>query len=123
MAEQTQELTNLKTLIGLSNDNNKFDDVLSLISNNTKLQLLFKIGLNPSDEIPEELGFIPLEVSVKRFNRLKNEGMASYSQEGESISFNANDFDEYEADLDEWKKRHNQSIMLTVDPYRKRERS
>ncbi len=120
MVEQSQELTNLKTLIGLSKENDKFDDVLSLISNNTKLQLLFKIGLNPSDDIPEELGFIPLEVAVKRFNRLKNEGMTSYSQEGESISFNTNDFDEYEDDLDEWKKRHNQSTLLTVDPYRKR---
>ncbi|WP_093626706.1 phage head-tail connector protein [Limosilactobacillus gorillae] len=114
------DLTNLKTLIGLSAGNDKFDDVLSLINDNTRLQLLFKLGLSVDDDVPKELSFIGLEVAVKRYNRLKNEGMASYTQEGESISFNSNDFDEFSDDIEEYRKRHNKSVLTTVDPFRKR---
>ena len=120
MSVDLTNLTNLKTLIGLSAGNDKFDDVLSLINDNTRLQLLFKLGLSVDDDVPKELSFIGLEVAVKRYNRLKNEGMASYTQEGESISFNSNDFDEFSDDIEEYRKRHNKSVLTTVDPFRKR---
>ncbi len=42
-------------------------------------------------------------MAVKRYNRLANEGMSSYTQEGQSITFSANDFDEFANDIDAWK--------------------
>lgn len=118
--ENTPALKDLKTMIGLVEDNTKFDDVLSLIINNTNLQLKFKLGLKPTEIVPTELAYIPMEVCVKRFNRLKNEGMAQYSQEGETITFNSNDFDSFLDDIAEWKKNNGAGVLTTVDPYRRR---
>ena len=95
------ELIDLKTMLQIKDD--KRDDILSLIVKNTTQALRFKLGLKASEKVPEQLDYIALEVSVKRYNRLANEGMSSYSQEGESITFSANDFDEFMNDIDAWK--------------------
>lgn len=101
-------LTNLKTMLALKSD--KQDDILSLIITNTDQALRFKLELNTDEELPSELGYIELEVCVRRFNRLKNEGMASYSQEGESITFNSSDFDDFMDDINLWKQRHSRDV-------------
>lgn len=68
---------------------------------NTTSRLLIKLkGLVKA--VPSELDYIILEVAVKRFNRLKNEGMTAYGQEGESISYNTDDFAEFADDIDAW---------------------
>lgn len=82
---------------------NKRDDILNLIIKNTTQALAFKLGLKAGFSIPDVLDYIALEVSVKRYNRLANEGMSSYTQEGQSITFSANDFDEFANDIDAWK--------------------
>ena len=118
---QTPALKDLKTMIGLLPSNTSFDETLGLIISNTNLQLKFKLGLKPTEMVPTELAYIPMEVCVKRFNRLKNEGMTSYSQEGETISFNSNDFDDFLDDIAEWKKNNGSGLLTTVDPYWRRE--
>ncbi|MFL2050657.1 phage head-tail connector protein [Leuconostoc mesenteroides] len=95
------ELSDLKTILQIKD--NKRDDILNLITKNTTQALSFKLGLKASVSIPDVLGYIALEVSVKRYNRLANEGMSSYTQEGQSITFSANDFDEFANDIDAWK--------------------
>lgn len=82
---------------------NKRDDILNLIIKNTTQALSFKLSLKAGVSIPDVLDYIALEVSVKRYNRLANEGMSSYTQEGQSITFSANDFDEFANDIDAWK--------------------
>lgn len=115
------KLSNLKTYLGLLDNNTDFDDILKLIIQNTELQLSFKLGVaNNVDSLPYELSYIPLQVEVKRFNRLKNEGMASFTQEGESITFTVNDFDEFQSDIDEWKRMNGNGVLMAMDPYRKR---
>ncbi|MGN1284319.1 MAG: phage head-tail connector protein, partial [Candidatus Limosilactobacillus intestinavium] len=84
-------LDDLKTMLALKSDQQ--NGILKLIISNTEQALRFKLELSTDEELPSELGYIELEVCVRRFNRLKNEGMASYSQEGESITFNSSDFD------------------------------
>ena len=118
--KETPALQDLKTMIGLLPSNTSFDETLGLIISNTNLQLKFKLGLKPTEMVPTELAYIPMEVCVKRFNRLKNEGMTSYSQEGETISFNSNDFDDFLDDIAEWKKNNGAGLLTTVDPYRRR---
>lgn len=81
----------------------KRDDILNLIIKNTTQALSFKLGLAAGVSIPDVLDYIALEVAVKRYNRLANEGMSSYAQEGQSITFSANDFDEFANDIDAWK--------------------
>lgn len=114
------KLSKLKTYLGLAEDNDEFDNVLKLIIDSTELQLKVKLGLfDDFAEAPYELSYIPLQVEVKRFNRLKNEGMTSFTQEGESITFNTNDFDEFASDIADWKKQNGSSVIMTMDPYRK----
>lgn len=72
------------------------DELLNDIVDMTSKRLKSLTGLN---EIPEDLDYIVIEVSIKRFNRLKNEGMKTYSQEGESISFDDNDFSEFSTEI------------------------
>lgn len=97
------KLSQLKSLLGLTTTD--FDTRLNLITELVMDALRFKLGLTESDPFPAELKYIGYEVSVKRFNRLKNEGMKSYSQEGESITFDDTDFDDYLDDINEWKRR------------------
>lgn len=52
--------------------------------------------------VPTPLEFVVTEVAIKRYNRLTNEGMKSYSQEGLSITFEDDDFAEFQAFIDKW---------------------
>ena len=61
-------------------------------------RLLLRLGVLT---LPVELQFIVVECTVKRFNLKGNEGMASYSQEGESISY-GDLLDEYREDITLW---------------------
>lgn len=98
-------LSDLKTMLSLDTDEN--DSILNLIIKNTVKALRFKLGLKDSADFPSELDYIALEVCIKRYNRLKNEGMQSYSQEGESMTFNSNDFDDFLTDIEEYRSRAN----------------
>lgn len=118
MEQPVVELKDLKTMLQLSTD--KMDGVLKLIIENTVAQARFKLGLGQKENFPDELGYIPLEVCVKRYNRLKNEGMSSYSQEGESFTFDNTDFDDFLDDIAEWrKKREIKSLgkVQFINPY------
>lgn len=95
-------LADLKTMMEIKTDTQ--DDVLNLIITNTTKALRFKLGLKPTEDFPEELSYIALEVCVRRYNRRKNEGMTSYEQEGQSFTFKSNDFDDFADDINDWKE-------------------
>lgn len=80
----------IKTLLGISD--NTQDELLETIESLVTSQLSVLIDRT---EIPPELNFIITEVSIIRYNRRKNEGMTSYRQDGESISYSDNDFKAY----------------------------
>lgn len=85
----------IKTLISGS-----VDDKLKVIERLTRDRLSVLMGIVG---IPSEYEYIVSDVTLKRFNRIGNEGMTSYSQEGESISFPDSDFEEYMAEITEFK--------------------
>ena len=95
-------LADLKTMMEIKTDAQ--DDVLNLIITNTTKALRFKLDLKPTEDFPEELSYIALEVCVRRYNRRKNEGMTSYEQEGQSFTFKSNDFDDFAHDINDWKE-------------------
>ena len=118
--DQDTVLQNLKVMLGIKDDDR--DALLKLIIDNTGQALRFKLELTKDDKIPGELGYIELEVSVRRFNRLQNEGMSQYSQEGESITFNSSDFDDFLDDIDLWKRRNQKDVkslgaVSFINPY------
>jgi hypothetical protein len=95
-------LADLKTMMEIKTDTQ--DDVLNLIITNTTKALRFKLDLKPTEDLPEELSYIALEVCIRRYNRRKNEGMTSYEQEGQSFTFKSNDFDDFADDINNWKE-------------------
>lgn len=115
MSDET-ELKKVK--IALQTTDTKFDDLLNLYLEDATSFLKLRLSLKDSDELPNMMKAIVREVAVKKFNRLKNEGMSSYSQDGESITFNANDFDEWQDEIDQWlKDNHSVNVGLWCNPY------
>ena len=72
-------------------------------------RLLLRLGV---PTLPVELQFIVVECTVKRFNLKGNEGMATYSQEGESITY-GDLLDEYKDDIALWV--HTQNKLVDAD--------
>lgn len=89
----------------LTSDNN--DAKFEVIQRLTEQRLQSILGL--IDNVPQELDYIVTDVVLKRFNRISNEGISSYSQEGESMTFNDSDFDEYANEIARYKSRLNAS--------------
>ena len=83
-------LDDLKKLLGIKDD--KQDDVLLLIINGTKKRLKALLG---GTEPPDELSYIVLDVSG-------SEGLASHTVEGESQSWDSDDFSGYKQDIQTW---------------------
>ncbi|WP_251712883.1 phage head-tail connector protein [Lactococcus ileimucosae] len=90
----------IKTLLGISDDDQ--DELLEIIEDLVTSQLSVLID---SPKIPHELDFVITEVSIIRYNRRKNEGMTSYSQDGESISYQDNDFKAYQDIISKYKEK------------------
>lgn len=118
---QSVSIENLKTMLQLTTD--KQDALLNLIIDNTEQALRFKLSLTKDEKVPDELSFIALEVCVRRYNRLANEGMSSYSQEGQSITFNSSDFDDFIDDINAWREQNGKNVkslgrVQFFNPYR-----
>lgn len=78
-------LDDLKVLLDIPVDETELDGKLNLIIRNAERQVLSYLP-SGTEPVPEALEYIVCEMAVTRFNRLGNEGMSSYSQEGESIT-------------------------------------
>ncbi|UQS82603.1 phage head-tail connector protein [Bombilactobacillus folatiphilus] len=106
-------LSRIKRLLFIDNDSS--DELLSDIVDMTTQRLQTLTGLAVIDV---SLNYIIVEVSIKRFNRLKNEGMSSYSQEGESITFSDNDFAEFSKEINQIADSNSKpSVIKFVNPY------
>ena len=119
--ESVVDIEELKTMLQLTTD--KQDALLKLIIKNTEQALIFKLSLSEDESIPNDLAFIALEVCVRRYNRISNEGMASYSQEGQSITFNSSDFDDFMDDINAWREQNGKNVrslghVQFFNPYR-----
>ena len=73
-------------------------------------RLLLRLGV---PTLPVELQFIVVECTVKRFNLKGNEGMSSYSQEGESITY-GDLLDEYKDDIALWVRTQDKLVDADI---------
>ncbi|WP_088815449.1 MULTISPECIES: phage head-tail connector protein [Listeria] len=93
-----------------------FEEKIEVIKRMTEERLLQKIE---ESTVPDQLNYIVTEVAIKRFNRIKNEGMTAYSQEGESITFSTSDFDEFSDDINRYidKKNKSKKAVKFINPF------
>ncbi|WP_270328979.1 phage head-tail connector protein [Enterococcus malodoratus] len=71
-------------------------------------QLCVRLGFLES--VPEALNYIVVECTIKRFNRKGDEGMSSYSQEGESITYGKL-LDEFGDDITAYKDKQKENTV------------
>lgn len=83
------------------------DDKLEVIEKRTRERLASLLGVSV---IPDSLEYIVFDVTNKRFNRVGQEGMSSYSQEGLSMAFPDSDFSEYQNEIVEFKRKDQEEL-------------
>ena len=91
-------LNRIKTLLNVEGN----EELITEIVNITESKILNYINAN---EIPKELEFVLIELSVQRFNRIGSEGISSESIDGKSVSYD-DDFIGYRHYLDDYISRN-----------------
>lgn len=98
-------LDQVKSLLGLSDESQ--DEKLRSVITLTSARLASLLGVK---EVPEEMQYIAIEASIRRFNRIGSEGMSSHNVEGESISYKDNDFADFMDDIAAWRKQNENPV-------------
>ena len=94
-------LNRVETLLGVFDNSNLVNEIIEL----TKEKILNYIN---EDELPRELEFVLVELSIQRYNRIGSEGIASESVDGKSVSYE-DDFENYKQDLKNYMNKKNNS--------------
>ena len=94
-------LNRVETLLGVFDNSNLVNEIIEL----TKEKILNYIN---EDELPKELEFVLVELSIQRYNRIGSEGIASESVDGKSVSYE-DDFENYKQDLKNYMNKKNNS--------------
>ena len=61
-----------------------------------------------ADVLPTELEWIVQELSIIRFNKIGSEGLISEGEEGKSLTFKDNEFNDYIPELDKYLESQSQ---------------
>ena len=91
-------LNRIKTLLNIEGN----EILICEIVNITESKILNYIN---ASEMPKELEFVLIELSVQRFNRIGSEGIASEVIDGKSVSYD-DDFTGYKHYLDDYISRN-----------------
>ena len=93
-------LDDVKILLDIPEEETGLNNKLNLIIENAEKQVLSYLP-SGTESVPTVLEYIVCEMAVARFNRIGNEGMSSYSQEGESITY-GDDISPYLSAIKAW---------------------
>ena len=91
-------LNRIKTLLNIEGNENLIYEIVNI----TESKILNYIN---ASEMPKELEFVLIELSVQRFNRIGSEGISSESIDGKSVSYD-DDFTGYKHYLDDYISRN-----------------
>ena len=94
-------LNRIKTLLQIQDN----DELIYEIVEITKEKILNYIN---EKELPKELEFILVELSIERYNRIGSEGIASESVDGKNVSYEDN-FESFKQYLDDYILRNNKN--------------
>lgn len=91
-------LSTIKSMLDIQGTD--LDGKLTTIIDMTESRLRLHLGGVKS--VPEVLNYIVAEVSIRRFNRVGSEGLASHSVEGESMAWEEDDFKPFLGDIQDY---------------------
>ena len=93
-------LNRIKVLLGITGNDELLYEIMELI----KSKILSCLNI---DELPRELEYILIELSIERYNRIGSEGLNSESSDGVNFTYNNSDMlDRYKEDLDRYSKNN-----------------
>lgn len=92
-------LARVKTLTGVFEQDELLTEIIQVVEEKISLYL----GLN---EVPKPLGWIVVELSVARFNRIGSEGMSSESVDGGTSSYIEDELGQYKHYLNEYMRQN-----------------
>lgn len=101
-------IDDLKVMLDFNDVDEARDKRLNLIIKNAESALL--VRLPGQKVVPDVLSYIIVELSIIRFNRIGNEGMKAFKQEGEDITYDLSD------DLDPFMDAINGWLNSQEDP-------
>lgn len=92
-------LARIKTLTGVFEQDELLIEIIQVIEE----KILLYLGLN---EVPSALGWIVVELSIARFNRIGSEGMSSESVDGGTSSYIEDELGQYKVYLDNYVRQN-----------------
>lgn len=92
-------LSRVKTLTGVFEQDELLTEIIQVVEE----KILLYLGLN---EVPNPLGWIVVELSVARFNRIGSEGMSSESVDGGTSSYIEDELGQYKHYLNEYMRQN-----------------
>ena len=95
-------LNRVKVLLGITNNDN--EELLREIIEITEAKILNYIN---SSELPRQLEFVLVELSINRLYWIGSEGFVSESVDGKTMSYEESEFEGYEKYLDDYFCRNN----------------
>ena len=95
-------LARIKTLTGVFEQDELLIEIIQVIEE----KILSYLGL---DEIPDALGWIVVELSVARFNRIGSEGLTTESVDGKQSSYIEDELGQYKVYLDDYVRKNTQN--------------
>ena len=94
-------LNRIKTLLQIQDNDELIHEIVEI----TKEKILNYIN---QEELPKELEFVLVELTIQRYNRIGSEGISSESVDGKSVSYE-DDFENYKIYLDDYLFRTGQN--------------
>lgn len=92
-------LARIKTLTGVFEQDELLIEIIQVIEE----KILLYLGLN---EVPSALGWIVVELSISRFNRIGSEGVSSESVDGGTSSYIEDELGQYKVYLDNYVRQN-----------------
>lgn len=108
---ENEMMNSVKRFLGI--DDAQQDELLQDIIKESKQRILDFINADGETHLkalPEDIDYILRDVTIKRFNRISNEGATSDSEEGRSTSWESGYLAEYETQLLRYRRRKGRGI-------------
>ena len=105
-------LFDVKDMLDIAPEDTDQDQKLKIIIDTISKRLLPRIG-NP-DEVPTELEYIVVEMTIVRYNQIGSEGMRQQSMQGLLTTYVDTDFSKYQAEIDAYNRRNDTNVKPRV---------
>lgn len=102
------DIDRIKRMLSMDTDDDSSEDLLYDIIDLVEAQLKNRLG--GIRKIPDSLEYIVDNVVLARFNQIGDEGKSSMTVEGESASWLTDLFDPFEADIQRYLDRTNETV-------------